>query len=387
MSVPAAARTTGWTARSVAELAAAQAAKADLDRRPSPEVADAIRAAGFARHFVPARWGGTEGTFGAFVREVAEVAEGDASAAWCASIAATLGRMAAFLPEAGQRALWQDGPDAMVVGALMPGGAAEAVDGGWLLSGKWACLSGIHASDHALLCCPVPTADGSREVRFLLVPRSAYTVEETWFTVGMRGTGSDTLALAPTFVPVEHSFARDDLLTGRAGASSAHGHNVPLKSVSGLSFAAPVLGAARGALRSWSRTQAAKRAVTPAANRISGGTDATTELALARSAGEIDAAALLLERAAADADRGRPDPLLAARAQRDHALAVDLLLDAVNRLARAAGTRGQSESDDFQRYWRDANAAAGHVVLQWEPAARAYAGAELAGPASSPGPR
>ncbi|MDV9178428.1 hydrolase, partial [Streptomyces sp. W16] len=65
------------------------------------------------------------------------------------------------------------------------------------------------------------------------------------------------------------------------------------------------------------------------------------------------------------------------RAQRDHALAVDLLPDAVNRLARTAGTRAQSESGDFQRFWRDANAAAGHVVLQWEPAARGYAAAVL----------
>ncbi|MFE0464890.1 acyl-CoA dehydrogenase family protein [Kitasatospora sp. NPDC058965] len=375
----AAARTAGWSARSVGELAAAHAAKADLDRRPRPEVTDAIRAAGFARHFVPARFGGAEGSFTDFTRAVAEVAEGDASAAWCASIAATLGRMAAFLPEQGQRTVWADGPDAQVVGALMPGGTAEAVDGGWLVSGKWAYLSGIHGSQFALLCCPVPTADGGREVRFLLVPRAAYTVEETWFTVGMRGTGSDTLALAPTFVPVEHSFAREDLLVGRAQASAAHCHNVPLKSVSGLSFAAPVLGAATGALRSWAAAQAAKRAAVPAGPRISGGTDASAELTLARAAGELDAARLLLERAAADADLGRPEPALAARAQRDHAFAVDLLLDSVNRLARSAGTRAQSEAEDFQRYWRDANAAAGHVVLQWEPAARGWAEQRLAG--------
>jgi two-component flavin-dependent monooxygenase len=384
MSDTSPARAPARTAREVGEAAATHAAKAELDRRLGPEVTESIRAAGFARHFVPARWGGSEGTFGVFTRGVAEVAAGDASAAWCASIAATLGRMAAFLPEEGQRAVWGEGPDAFVVGALMPGGNARAVRGGWEIDGKWAFLSGIHASDQALLCCPVPTDDGGREVRFLLVPRAAYTVEETWFTVGMRGTGSDTLALEPTFVPREHSFARADLLTGRAVASDAHCHQVPLKSVSGLSFAAPVLGAAEGALRGWTAALARKRLATPSADRISGGGDAMSELTLARAAGEIDAARLLLERAAADADEGRPAPPAAARAQRDHALAVDLLLDAVNRLARTAGTRAQSESGDFQRFWRDANAAAGHVVLQWEPAARGYAAAVLDG-ASVPG--
>ncbi|MGR6974179.1 acyl-CoA dehydrogenase family protein [Streptomyces cynarae] len=379
MSDASPARASAPTAHEVGELAAAQAAKAELDRRLGPEVTEGIRAAGFARHFVPARWGGTEGSFGTFVREVADVAAGDASAAWCASIAATLGRMAGFLPEEGQRAVWADGPDAFVVGALMPGGNARAVTGGWEIDGKWAFLSGIHASDHALLCCPVPTADGGREVRFLLVPRAAYTIEETWFTVGMRGTGSDTLALEPTYVPREHTFARADLLAGQPVASEAHANRVPLKSVSGLSFAAPVLGAAEGALRSWSGAVAQKRRAAPSADRISGGQDATSELTLARAAGEIDAARLLLERAAADADAGRPSPLTAARAQRDHVLAVELLLDAVGRLSRTAGTRAQSESGDFQRFWRDANAASGHAVLQWEPAARGYAVAALDG--------
>ncbi|MGH1556134.1 hypothetical protein ACRAWF_43230 [Streptomyces sp. L7] len=127
MSDTSPARAPARTAREVGEVAATHAAKAELDRRLGPEVTESIRAAGFARHFVPVRWGGSEGTFGVFARTVAEVAAGDASAAWCASIAATLGRIAAFLPEEGQRAVWGDGPDAFVVGALMPGGNARAV--------------------------------------------------------------------------------------------------------------------------------------------------------------------------------------------------------------------------------------------------------------------
>ena len=359
-------------------LAAEHAVRAEADRRLTPEVAAAIRAAGFHRYFVPARWGGAQGGFTDFLSGVATLAQGDPSAAWCASVAATMGRMAAFLPPAGQRLIWQDGPDLSVVGSLMPGGNATAVRGGWELSGRWAFLSGIHHCDHALLCAPVPLDGGGKEVRFLLVPRSAYTVERTWFTVGMRATGSDTLVLDPVFVPAEHSFARDDLVSGTPRSAEGRCYQVPLKSVSGRSFAAPVLGAVQGALAGWTASTAAKQAASVVqSNRLSSGTEASAKLALARSDGELDAARLLLERSARDADAGRADPATAVRAHRDYVLAVELLLESVGRLFRTAGTRSQSEADPFQRFWRDANAASGHAVLQWEPAARAFAALRL----------
>ncbi|REE96257.1 two-component flavin-dependent monooxygenase [Thermomonospora umbrina] len=353
----------------MAERAAAHALQAERDGRLSPQVFEAIRDAGFARHFVPARWGGAEGGFDAFLTAVAEVGREDPSAAWCAAIASALGRYAAFLPEDGQRAVWEAGPDALVVGALVPGGEATAASGGWVLRGRWPYVSGIHASDRALLAARVPAEGGGEEVRFLLVPRSSYRIEETWRTVGMRGTGSDTLVLEETFVPREHSFVNDDLLSGREPGTAPGCFTVPLRNVGGLTFAGPVLGAARGALEAWSRS----------AKRRRSGSGGALDLVLARSAAETDAAELLLSRVARDADRGGlQDEWDGARGQRDQAVAVDLLVGAVNRLMRTGGTGALHRDEDLQRFWRDANAGAAHAVLQWEPAARRFAAASLA---------
>ncbi|MGW2190273.1 acyl-CoA dehydrogenase family protein [Streptomyces sp. NPDC001719] len=364
-------------AREVADVAAVHAAASEAGRRLVPEVARAIVGAGFARHFVPAHWGGTEGNVTDSLLATAAVAEGDASAAWVASIAASLGRMATFLPEEGQRAVWSTGPDTFIACALVPGGEAREVDGGWRVSGLWPYLSGVHFSEWALVCCPVPMPGGEREVRFLLVPRSAYEIVDTWFPVGMRATGSDSLRLADVFVPYAYSFARADLLAGRSGAPLPAASAVPLKAVSALSFAGPVLGAAKGALREFSTALAGRRAAGAPGHRVSGTSKAAAELALARTAGEIDAAELLLRRAAAVADAGAIDDRALARTSLDHALAVDMLAGAVNRLTPLAGTRSQSDSAPFQRFWRDVNTAAGHTVLQFEPAARAFAGLAL----------
>jgi two-component flavin-dependent monooxygenase/oxygenase LndZ5 len=106
------------------------------------------------------------------------------------------------------------------------------------------------------------------------------------------------------------------------------------------------------------------------------GVRASAELALGRSAGEADAARLLIDRAAGLADGGGADGPLsrleAARNLRDCSLATDLAVTAVDRLFRQAGTRGQATSGPMQRLWRDVTAISTHVALQFEPAARGY---------------
>lgn len=358
-------------AEQIAEIAGKYAADAEADRRLHPDVVQAVLEAGFARHFVPARWGGNAATFTEVTSAVAAIGESCASTAWYASLTASLGRMAAYLPLEGQQEIWQDGPDPLIVGALMPLGKAEPVDGGWRVSGKWPFVSVIEFSAWALVCGMAVTAQRPA-ARFFAVPRDSYGILDTWFNVGMRATGSNTLVLDGVFVPATRSFARDEVAEGRAADSSALCHRVPLKAANGLAFATPVLGAASGALQLWTSWIAEKTRTAPNYG-ITGGSGPSYDLTLARCAGEIDAARLLLQRVAGLADEGAVTPLQTAQNSRDCALAVELLVNAVDRLFRTAGTRAQADGNALQRFWRDVNAAASHVVLQFEPAANTYA--------------
>ncbi|MBT2383947.1 hydrolase [Streptomyces sp. ISL-11] len=362
-------------AQDAARLAAAHAADADRERRLRPDVVRAVVDAGFARHFVPQRRGGAAGTFGELVDAVTAVGEECTAAAWVASLGATVARMAAHLPEKGQAELWAEGPDALLVGALMPVGRAEAVPGGWRLSGTWSFISAVDYSRWALVCATTPApdgADGPPTARYFAVPRTAYTVLDTWFSVGMRGTGSNTLVLDGAFVPEHLSFDRERVMEGSGSPSPAACHRVPLKAVNGLSFVVPVLGAARGMLTRWTGWGAARAAGTGGAAHDAGFRDV-----LARTAGELDAAELLVRRAAAVADSGGCTALLTARGARDCALAAETLLTAVNRMFRATGTSGQA-AGGFERSWRDVNSATSHLVLRLDAAAMAYAEQVLA---------
>jgi two-component flavin-dependent monooxygenase/oxygenase LndZ5 len=373
-------RGTGLVARSagLAELARRHAPDAEDQRRLAPDVVERMLATGFARHFVPAAFGGTEGTFEEFNAAVATVAEGCAATAWCASVAASLARMAACLPREAHAGIWGEGPDAFVVGSLSPAGKAVPVPGGWSVSGSWAYISGVDHSDWAVLCAVVPgagsTPPGPPPARLFALPRTDYAVKDTWTGSGMRGTGSNTLIAEEVFVPESRSAERQRLFDGLPLASDADCHTVPIQAVNGLSCAPIALGAAREALRLWTGDTVQRLERGAGRPGIPGPSRSTYEAVLTRSAGEIDAAALLLERAARLADGGsRVTAEETSRNVRDYAMATELLVNAVNRMFATAGTSGQTSDSPLQRIWRDVNSIATHIALAFDPAAAQYA--------------
>lgn len=357
----------------VADVAARHAAGADMDRNLHPDVVEGILDAGFARHYVPTRWGGTAGTSTDLLHATAEIGTGCTSAAWCASVLAGSARLGAYLSDEGQQELWAKGADTAIVGAMTPRGSATVLNDGWRVTGEWDFTSGVGFSDWALACGLVPTENGP-EPWFFALPREDYRMEDTWSSVGMRGTASNTLVLDNVFVPRHRGYPRSAMINGLSVESEARCHTAPLRLVSGLLFAAPALGAARGALRIWSDHMAATEA-----------TDASSSFGLiaARAAIGIDAAGLLLERAARVADSGSATETELARNPADCALSVEQLVDVVERLYRSVGSSGHLTAHPIQRVWRDMHSLASHVALRFDSHGGAY-GAHVIQPYEHP---
>ncbi|ROR34009.1 acyl-CoA dehydrogenase family protein [Kitasatospora cineracea] len=360
--------TLGDAAARAATIAARDADRADQERRLAGHTFDALVAAGFARHFVPRRWGGTEGGFADLVHRAAALAEdGCPSAAWCAALLAAHGRFAAFLPARGQQELWGATPDVRIAAAISPpAGTAEPLPaGGWRLSGQWRYASGVDFADWVLLAAWEPSGSGPR-ARVLALPAGDFATRQTWDADGLRGTGSNSVLADSVLVPPHRSFLLADMLAGRRDAA-ARCHAAPAQLAGGLLLAAPALGAARRALRLWSQWAGA------APHREAG----AVHLTLARSSAEADAARLLLADAARRADTDPVTEHLVARNRRDAVATVDLLVTAVGRLVRTGGPDTGPEAGELQRLWRDVRTVASHGALRPQPAADAYAAAVL----------
>lgn len=348
-------------ARAAGETAARYAAKGDAEGRLDDRVVEALGAIGFGRRLVAERWGGEPVGYGELTRAVAAVGEGCASAAWIGSLWAYTARFAVYLPERAQAEIWARGPDTRLASSLVPTGSVREVEGGWVLSGSWPYASGIEFSEWALVAGPGGVAPG--RVRVFAVPRRDYGCVDSWYGVGMRATASHTLVVEDRFVPTHRSFLLADMRMGRNAVLASPYQCVPVRAVCGLTFGAPILGAARGVLR--------------AAEEAAGGgasaplTDAH-RIELARAAAEIDTAQLILERVAENAERRPITSWAVERGQRDSALAAELLVAAVDRLFRTGGTSATADTLALQRIWRDVHTASSHVALRFDAAALRY---------------
>ncbi|MFJ9775904.1 acyl-CoA dehydrogenase family protein [Kitasatospora sp. NPDC101157] len=359
-------------AASVARTVVAPLAQqADRERRLDPKAVHALTSAGFPRHFVPRRFGGAAGTFTDLLGAVTELSKGCAAAGWCASLFAGHARLAAYLPARGQQEVWRDGPDARISAGFVPSGTVRRTGDTWILSGAWNFISGADFADWVLLSAWEPGGEGKR-LRFFAVPRADCALEDTWFSVGLRGTGSRSLVLDGVEVPQHRTLAQSVLLAGTAPDTEPAGcHAVPFRLVNGLTMVTPALGAGLGALESWTQWIAGKTEVLMG-RTVRAGEKASVRSALARASFELDTAALVLGRIAAQADAGAAAEAVP-RNHRDFALVAATLTKAVDRLQRESGARGQLEGGPTERAWRDVHAAAAHAALQFESNADVYA--------------
>ncbi len=342
-------------------------AKDAEDNRSIPQVsAQEFLDAGLARMLLPKRYGGTELGMQAWVDVCVEIGKADAAHAWCASLMIHHPHYLAQFPDAAQADVWGDGPDVSVALTFTPTSKVEQVAGGYRLSCAIPYLSGINHSSRVVIGGMVPTGKGPPDWTLFLIPGQAFSIKDTWHTVGMRGTGSNTVVVDDIFVPFEHTLRVDDMresTTPGAKLNTAAMFRAPWIYYANLTFLAPMLGAALGALEDYRAWTAERMSLfgSPVAHYTS------VQVHLARAAANLDAADLLMRRCVEDAER--PDAVradLRTRAYRDQSRASELIVDAMEMIMKISGAAGFATSSSIQRAWRDVHFAASHVGLNPE---------------------
>ena len=90
-------------------------------------------------------------------------------------------------------------------GGLAPAGEAEQVDGGWIVNTRSSFASGIHTADYVLAQSFIAGVEAEagqpRPTVTLAAPREEAVIEDTWHTLGLRGTGSAHYRFDHLFIP------------------------------------------------------------------------------------------------------------------------------------------------------------------------------------------
>jgi 3-hydroxy-9,10-secoandrosta-1,3,5(10)-triene-9,17-dione monooxygenase len=342
------------------------AAAAEQARTVPQQTIDALIAAGICRILIPPRFGGYGLGLDTWFEIMREIGQADASHAWCAALLIHHPHYIGQFPEPAQQAVWADGPDVAIAASVAPVGLITPVAGGYRVSGRFGFASGINFSTWVMVGGMAAFGSGRPEHALFLIGPSDFTVEDCWFTAGMRATGSNAVVCNDIFVPETQVVRMLDLREGTAPGGALHAHPIfraPIVTYSALTFATPMLGAAQGTyqlFRDWTRTRRGVGGVAVAES-------ASIQARLARAAADLDAAELLLRRAVEVPQAPTPaSPALRARSMRDCTRASDLIIDAVDAIVAMSGTAAFASTHPIQRAWRDIHFAAMHVSLNPE---------------------
>jgi alkylation response protein AidB-like acyl-CoA dehydrogenase len=203
-------------ARDIAATIAASADSLERTQLFPPPLLDALHGARLFR-LLPRSAGGEEVEPWTYFDAVAEIGRHDASVAWCVFVANSSAIIAAFLPPRIADEIFAD-PRVTIAWGPPDAQTAQAVPGGYRVTGRWGFASGCRHASWMGAHCNVREPDGSLRlnkagrptIRTLLFPADSAKLIHTWDVIGLRGTASDSYEVNDLFVPEEYSSTRED---------------------------------------------------------------------------------------------------------------------------------------------------------------------------------
>jgi len=166
--------------------------------------------------FAPRSHGGLELDLPSALEILGALARIDGSVGWTAMIGSVSAIFMPRLPRETYDEIYRDGPDVIAGGSTQPAGTAEAVVGGFRVSGRWPFASGCQHADWMIGFCvmteggkavPAPAGGAGRPlVRGMLLPACDWQIEDTWRVAGLKGTGSHHITISDLVVPAENFF-------------------------------------------------------------------------------------------------------------------------------------------------------------------------------------
>jgi indole-3-acetate monooxygenase len=231
-------------ARALVPEISARAAEAARARRVLPDLAEKLRAAGVFRIMFPKDLGGPEMPFPQQIELMETLSYADASVGWAVKINSDSGYFAAALGETAAQELYPS-LDCATAGQASPNGRALRVSGGFRVTGRWGFGSGCNHADVLLAGCLILDREDAKPSGMILAfaPATCWTIEDTWYSNGLVGSGSHHYFTKDLFVPEHHVL----VLGSNVGRRRFDG---PLYSAEpGVTLVIPMVGVPLGLMR------------------------------------------------------------------------------------------------------------------------------------------
>jgi 3-hydroxy-9,10-secoandrosta-1,3,5(10)-triene-9,17-dione monooxygenase len=340
----------------------------EAQRSMTDEVLHALEQLDMWSLITPRRWGGKGVSSAAFSRINREVAKGDPAVAWVVQIINGCTWIASLTSDRLQEEIFSHGIP-RVCSSFAVAGTAKPAPGGYIVDGNWPYNSGCRQSSWGQYLVNLQRPDGTiGPGNFVYIPMNEVEIKDTWYTVGMQGTSSDSVVGKNIFVP-EHRFVSAEKTFGyrepgkrHVGAPSDNWQVFPLIRAAGLG---QLVGAVEAALEL--ALEGAQRKPVPNTTYTKQMNSPVVKRNLGEAAAKIDTAALLVDALCDVQDQaaltGRQfTPLERARQKAGCAITIDLLSTALDKIMFVGGSSAFAYANELQRFWRDFNTAARHAI-------------------------
>jgi 3-hydroxy-9,10-secoandrosta-1,3,5(10)-triene-9,17-dione monooxygenase len=363
-------------AHDLVSVLAQRAPQTEQLRRIPDETVEDLTRLGLLRIANPSKFGGIGFDYDTVLEVGSILGRGCGSTAWCFQVWSSHNWLMGHWPLQGQQDYFADGPDVLSSSSFNPaGGKAEPVEGGYMLSGHWDFSSGADAAKFALLCAFLPDQGPA----LMIVPRSEYQIDDTWFVSGMRGTGSKDIVIdSPVFVPRHRALSYGAMASAQTPGRAEHDsermlYRMPAWCVMPFTLCCPLIGIAEGAITAYEERMKA-RVMFSGERQVN---LASAQIRLAEASAQVESARLMMRHDLAQlVEWGRteytPSLLDRARYRRDHAYIARLCVAATNTVFEAGGGHALYDASPLQRAHRDVHAGSHQIALLWDTCAELY---------------
>jgi alkylation response protein AidB-like acyl-CoA dehydrogenase len=352
------------------------------EQRYLPETAmKQLSDTGLFRLLQPKDFGGEEAHLCEFLESVMAVGSHSPSAGWISGVVGVHPWELAVTDRRLQEEIWGQNPDTLVASPYAPFGRAKVVEGGVVFSGRWPYSTGTDHCEWIILGGLLTDAEGDvgtvPEMRHFVLPRSDYEiVADSWYVMGLQGTGSRDVIVDEAFIPdyrIVYPPGLDDGSTAREMGRTDPLYAIPFGVVFSGAITAGTLGIAEGALKAFTdytrdrvRVNGVKVAGDPFQLAALGEATADLDASRRHVLSDIERLYDILE----TRDHITLDERLVVRS--NQVRASRRAVDAVDRLFAHAGAGSLRLDHPLQAFWRDLHAGMNHVCNVAEPVYQAY---------------